>query len=285
MCFFLIFLFISNTLEKKSRTLGEVQGLSEAVPAISDVEELILAQCVKPEASAQISGLHRAVALLVSFPSHPFERLLDALSWLPARQIDSSELMQHAIFAWSWLIAARPDLELSLLDKLHDAWCHTVDERKGLFDRTHLSSCESHRLWTGFLSEQVFTTTRPLEWSSNVSRVMLHALQYAFHLNASLSSVGARFELLLLCIRLINDNRIEDIEVEALLRERVFLCALGWFRQKPLWLEGPHLQTDVSTLISFCVALQNEVGSEKRSTRRKKLIMFLFFFFFFFFFF
>ncbi len=82
------------------------------------------------------------------------------------------------------------------------------------------------------------TTTRPLDWSANVAKVMLHALQHPFHLNSSLNSLGARFELLVLCTRLISDGRIEDIETEALLRERVFAAALGWFKQKPIWIEG-----------------------------------------------
>lgn len=250
----------SYNLEKKARTLGEVQGLAEVVPTLDGVESLILSQCVKSDLPTQISGLHRAVALLVSFPAHAAERLLDALCWLPARQIDSAELVQHAIFCWSWLIAARSDLELSLLVKLHDAWCHTVDQQKGLFDRSHAAaSSEGHRLWIGFFSEQVFSTTRPLEWSSNVSRVLLHALQHPFFLNSSMSSLGSRFELALLSIRLIADGRIEDVESEALLRERVFLAVFGWFRQKPVWVEGPTLERDVATIVAFCTALQVEV--------------------------
>ncbi len=244
------------SLEKKARTIGEVAGLASAMPNIDSVEDLIQKQY--SQASGLKSALLRSTAVLVSFPQHNPEKLLDALCWFPARHIDTSEVVQTAVFCWSWVIAARPDLELQLLSKLHDAWCWTVDTRKGLFDQSGEANAEGHRLWVGFLAEHVFTTTRPVQWSSNVSLLLLHALVHPFLLNPSLNAMGARFEMLMLCIRLFSDGRVEDVNAESLLRERVFMAALGWFRQKPYWYEGPNLLRDVAALTGFCAVVQNE---------------------------
>ncbi len=128
--FFLTTTLQRYSLEKKARTLGEVRGLSEVTPNLEAVENLVLNQFLESSSSSHVIALHRCVALLVSFPSINPQNLLDALCWLPATLIDSQEIVQNAIFCWSWLIAARPDLELSMLGKLHDAWCHTVDAQK-----------------------------------------------------------------------------------------------------------------------------------------------------------
>lgn len=244
------------SLETKARTIGEVNGMSSAMPSLESVEQLLERQCAIPAQLA--AALLRSTALLVSFPAHNPEKLLDVLCWFPARAVDSAEVMQNAVFCWSWLIAARPDLELQLLSKLHDAWCWTVDTCKGLFDKTGEAAADGHRLWIAFLSEHVFTSTRPVQWSSNVALVLLRALLHPFLLNPSLHAMGARFEMLLLCTRLFGDGRVEDVNAECLLRERVFMAALGWFRQRPYWHEGPTLIRDVTALMSFCSAIQRE---------------------------
>ncbi len=45
----------------------------------------------------------------------------------------TEESMEAAVWAWGWLLAARPDLTVLVHTKLTDAWCWTVEQRMGLF--------------------------------------------------------------------------------------------------------------------------------------------------------
>jgi hypothetical protein len=58
--------------------------------------------------------------------------------------------MEAAVWAWGWLLAARPDLTVLVHTKLTDAWCWTVEQRMGLFSGMGpppdcTSCCLSHR--------------------------------------------------------------------------------------------------------------------------------------------
>ena len=265
------------SLERKSRMLGEVQGLGSALDGLDTLEKFILKQyeagadntvddghaesaSLSPKTESAVgSALLRSVAFFVAYPKAPSERLLDSLCRYPARLVTSRKVMANAVFAWSWLIAARPDLELQLLTKLQDQWCWTVDSHKGLFDRTGVASAEGHRAWTAFMSEQIFTTTRSLEWAQNASAVLLHALKDPLHLNPSINALGARFEMLLLCSKMIQSGRIEDLSTESQLRERMLLTGLGYFQQKPSWYNlNENLVADVTAIVSFCRSIRDE---------------------------
>lgn len=256
------------SLEKKARVVGEVVGLGSALSG-EDYGKiqlpLVEANIVKQfSVEAEVpSALLRAVAFLVSNRDYAPGRLLDCLCWYPARLVCNVPVVEEAVFCWSWLIAARPDLELQFLSVMYDAWCWTVDQRKGLFHRSssHPAEADGHRAWVGFLAEQLRTTTRPLDWSSFVSLMLLNGLLDPLNLNAHAASLGARFELLLLCTAMLYDGRVDDINAEGLLRERVFLAALGWFQAKPSWHEpATHalLSRDVNALVHFCRALTKE---------------------------
>ena len=57
--------------------------------------------------------------------------------------------MNSGIFAWRWLLAARPEYVMSVMIELRDAWVWTIEERIGLFSDTQrppspLSISQSH---------------------------------------------------------------------------------------------------------------------------------------------
>jgi hypothetical protein len=41
--------------------------------------------------------------------------------------------MEIAVFAWHWLAAIRPELEIRMIIELYSAWEWLMDSRKGLF--------------------------------------------------------------------------------------------------------------------------------------------------------
>lgn len=88
--------------------------------------------------------------------------------------------METAVFVWTWLVSAAPQLGCLVLAELVDAWLWTIDTKRGLFAsdakcsgpsaklRPHLSAGEpeaspekdpveqimAHRLWLGFLIDR-----------------------------------------------------------------------------------------------------------------------------------
>ncbi|KAL7668876.1 hypothetical protein ACOME3_009558 [Neoechinorhynchus agilis] len=117
------------------------------------------------------------------------KRLLNMIAWIPGL-ILTKEAVLAAVECWTWLLSARPDLSLSLLEKINDSWKNTVQTQRGIFshevlaenqasfdgplcsgppkldnrsnqEKNGLSSCTftdlvmPHLIWLTFIDEQV----------------------------------------------------------------------------------------------------------------------------------
>ena len=64
------------------------------------------------------------------------------ICWAPVI-IFTEESLQTAVGAWTWLLAARPDLSLEIMSEISDSWSWTVDQRIGLFsDAERYRTCD-----------------------------------------------------------------------------------------------------------------------------------------------
>lgn len=83
------------------------------------------------------------------------------------------------------------------------------------------------------------------------------------------SSLGARFQLLSLCVKFIQAGVCDPI-TEVMLRDRLYAAGFTWFYYVPMWYsydsntEGvtdgrKELEADVKLLIDFCKALVEKV--------------------------
>lgn len=101
---------------------------------------------------------------------------------------------------------------------------------------------------------------------------MLHkAVADPHALSVQPSSLGARFQLLLLCQKFIQSGVCDSVS-EVLLRERLYASAATWFYYEPMWYHyesgkdgytgisdgRKELQADVKLLIDFCKSLAAE---------------------------
>jgi hypothetical protein len=78
--------------------------------------------------------LYRTAAFLIARRSWSdmTQELIHLLAWAPVLPFTRAS-MRAGVFAWGWLMAARPDCSLALLSEMHDAWCWVIEQRRGLF--------------------------------------------------------------------------------------------------------------------------------------------------------
>eukprot|EP01132_Coremiostelium_polycephalum_P009672 gene9672-11857_t len=120
-----------------------------------------------------------------------------------------------------------------------------------------------HKIWIHFLEER-FSVVKysSQEQVDIIIGMMQKAISDPNSLSVSPKSLGTRFKLLLLCMKIIQGDHIKDVSCSKLMRERVYLGALSWFYLPPIWYGSSEardeLQSDTKTLIEFCKSLQSE---------------------------
>uniref|UniRef100_A0A803LP33 1-phosphatidylinositol 4-kinase n=1 Tax=Chenopodium quinoa TaxID=63459 RepID=A0A803LP33_CHEQI len=205
-----------------------------------------------------------------------FSQLLRLLCWCPA-YICTPDAMETAVFVWTWLVSAAPQLGCLVLAELVDAWLWTIDTKRGLFAsdakcsgpsarlRPHLSAGEpeaspekdpveqimAHRLWLGFLIDRF----------EDVSRNYQTSLEVFQHPVAT----GTFFTLMLLGLKYCScqsQGNLQNFRTGLqLLEDRIYRACLGWFSYEPEWYDTKSknfAQSEAQSVISFAQFLLNE---------------------------
>jgi len=103
--------------------------------------------------------LFRTASALITVPE---SELVQELVALPFVAFTPSSIAA-GIEAWTWLIGERPDLEISLMTDISEAWAETIKLRKGLFSpsmKCALLSCLTTRGLRVVLASMIPSTTR-----------------------------------------------------------------------------------------------------------------------------
>ncbi|KJE88947.1 type 3 phosphatidylinositol 4-kinase [Capsaspora owczarzaki ATCC 30864] len=78
------------------------------------------------------ANLYRLTAFIISQSNSFHHELVHLVCWAPV-YVFSEKAMSVGAFCWSWIVAARPTLEESVLRELTLAWDWTLEKRMGLF--------------------------------------------------------------------------------------------------------------------------------------------------------
>eukprot|EP01105_Mastigella_eilhardi_P017661 TRINITY_DN4067_c0_g1_i1.p1 TRINITY_DN4067_c0_g1~~TRINITY_DN4067_c0_g1_i1.p1 ORF type:complete len:1163 (-),score=352.24 TRINITY_DN4067_c0_g1_i1:383-3871(-) len=283
-----------NILEKKTVYVGQVKGVLDFMTAaaadnpgpevhkmvrvLSEKLDRVVARCKQGANKAAVAkefetAVFESCALLVIHKeAHP--DLLKKVVW-SAAQIFTAETMQVAVLVWTWLLTDRPDLSEALLAEICYAWCWTVDAHLGLFDgaprppsplstqaaaegdaRRGADACAPHRVWVLFLFERLLVYqcgNRPL--LDLIYKMVAKALTVPDAWSLAPLSLGTRFQLLLLAVRLHKCKQGESQHSELFFREQIFRCTFAWFYHCPVWYQPAtrkELEEDTKAVIEFC---------------------------------
>lgn len=114
--------------------------------------------------------MYRITALLITTPGWN-RQLINAVSFAPIDYF-SAESIESVIFSWKWILSARSDLELQLMQEIINAWNCTIDQQLGIFAPDPLQAnplapheetvfeptppiIGAHELWIKFMVERV----------------------------------------------------------------------------------------------------------------------------------
>ena len=127
------------------------------------------------------------------------------------------ELMDLAVFAWTWVSTAAPQWLLPLVSCQASAWARSVDQGRGLFSGGQhqggastpadvLDALASHKVWTVFMGELWRTLGDRLDTEQQalfqiVGRLLLHSLSRVSRLSSHPAAVAPRFNFLALVLR------------------------------------------------------------------------------------
>jgi phosphatidylinositol 4-kinase len=109
--------------------------------------------------------LFRTASALITIPES--SELMQEFVALPFVAFTSSSIAA-GIEAWTWLIGERPDLEISLMTDISEAWAETIKLRKGLFSTSMkyvFLSCLTN-LWLTSSSSFDDPFNHPVEYSA-----------------------------------------------------------------------------------------------------------------------
>ncbi|XP_057550570.1 phosphatidylinositol 4-kinase alpha 1 [Amaranthus tricolor] len=240
----------------------------------------------------------QATALLLSnLGSHSktnaeyFSQLLRLLCWCPA-YICTPDAMETAVFVWTWLVSAAPQLGCLVLAELVDAWLWTVDTKRGLFAsdakcsgpsaklRPHLSAGEpealpekdpveqimAHRLWLGFMIDR-FEVVRhnSVEQMLLFGRMFQGTTKLPWRFSQHPVATGTFFTLMLLGLKYCScqsQGNLQNFKTGLqLLEDRIYRACLGWFAYEPEWFDTRSKNfalSEAQSVSAFVQYLTNE---------------------------
>ncbi|XP_021731625.1 LOW QUALITY PROTEIN: phosphatidylinositol 4-kinase alpha 1-like [Chenopodium quinoa] len=220
-----------------------------------------------------------------------FSQLLRLLCWCPA-YICTPDAMETAVFVWTWLVSAAPQLGCLVLAELVDAWLWTIDTKRGLFAsdakcsgpsarlRPHLSAGEpeaspekdpveqimAHRLWLGFLIDR-FEVVRhnSVEQMLLFGRMFQGTTKLPWRFSRHPVATGTFFTLMLLGLKYCScqsQGNLQNFRTGLqLLEDRIYRACLGWFSYEPEWYDTKSknfAQSEAQSVSSFAQFLMNE---------------------------
>ncbi|GAA96782.1 uncharacterized protein L969DRAFT_97129 [Mixia osmundae IAM 14324] len=207
--------------------------------------------------------LYRAAGALIAAEQPDYD-ILHYIVWIPMH-VFSPLALRSGVEVWSWLVDAKPELEVKIMTELTAEWSWTMRRRRGLFS----SSMNSIN---PMLEETQFTPTdkKAMDEHANAARRLLqpHSILLDFltsryqayrYRDAGLVAAARRLvvrsldaykqwsshplarelrnKFLLFGFMILQGSQMEG-SIEYNLRERLYTAALHWFASAPLWTYG-----------------------------------------------
>eukprot|EP00002_Diphylleia_rotans_P031994 TRINITY_DN6677_c0_g1_i2.p1 TRINITY_DN6677_c0_g1~~TRINITY_DN6677_c0_g1_i2.p1 ORF type:complete len:1668 (+),score=400.29 TRINITY_DN6677_c0_g1_i2:37-5040(+) len=239
--------------------------------------------------SAYEDVLCRLASLLIINKDQDYSQIIHALCWSPV-YLFSEEAVRFATFIWTWLLSARPDLSVSVLYNIANAWSWTVAKGYGLFNTnwtpdfsnpysesahkiTKLQNPEPHSIILDFLLEQ-FEVGRLFPYSNLqlFHKVVSSSLKNYKRMSHDPAALGARARLLdlslKLYVRLYSEQQMSNGtplvlaigSVKAnIFISRILAAGLNWFQIRPQWQDisdGNSVVENLRILSLFCRKLE-----------------------------
>ncbi|XP_055694049.1 phosphatidylinositol 4-kinase alpha [Lutzomyia longipalpis] len=268
----------------RSKYAGEISGL---LSVLNDEEKLGLADrlikdvwdACKDKCDIKHRGaVWRATAYLI-LCSGLNRKLIHAVS---SSQVElfTESTVTTAIECWQWIVTARQDLELCLIQEMISAWQATFEKRLGIFAKEEdtmspmvMSDASDvappinvapHSIWLQLLSEMVDTAKYCNKDKVEMFCLLLHRClpigTRDMRLNHSIAAVGCRFKLLQCGLSLLQGNTIAKSMGRNILRERIYSYALDYFcgPQIPPTQSRKVLYEDIMVLLKFWQTMRSE---------------------------
>ncbi|XP_063216675.1 phosphatidylinositol 4-kinase alpha isoform X2 [Bacillus rossius redtenbacheri] len=284
-----------STLNLRGRHAGEVAGMLAGIAAedgsgeagrarsvlLARLVDDVWSACAQRSNAAHRGALWRATAMLIS-TAGVHRNLLHAVAWSQV-ELFTEVAMTTAIECWQWLVTARPDLELPLLQEMFSAWQCSIDKRLGLFSEheeevSPLAAYEGcrlvpsppfiapHDIWIQFLTELVEAAKYCSQEKVEMIAMLLHrSLPMTvgaedFHLNRHAAALGARFKLLTCGLSLLQGDILQRSLAKNVLRERVYCNCLDHFCRPPQCPtgRGADLREDIHVLVRFWQTMHSD---------------------------
>ncbi|KAF8529176.1 hypothetical protein BU17DRAFT_73353 [Hysterangium stoloniferum] len=230
--------------------------------------------------------LFRCASILISTPQRE-DDLLHYLVVLPY-EIFTPPSISTAIEAWTWLMAERPDLEMSVMLEFNAAWMDAIKHKRGMFstdmnaenpfyspieysptnkediDRAAGSSRRSlipHTLLLQMLLSryQAVRYNRPGLVLLLVRLVLRSARAYRQMSTHSLAR-ECRFTFLIFGFEILKSTKM-DFACEHNLRKELYSAAYSWFSTTPQWSFGAdriQLEVEIRLLNEFLILVQGD---------------------------
>uniref|UniRef100_A0A1A9ULE3 Phosphatidylinositol 4-kinase alpha n=1 Tax=Glossina austeni TaxID=7395 RepID=A0A1A9ULE3_GLOAU len=268
----------------RSKYAGEISGL---LSVLNEDEKVGLADrlvkdvwdaCRDRSDSRHRGALWRAAAYLI-ICSDINRKLLHAVATSQV-ELFTDLAMETAVECWQWVLTARQDLELCLIQEMVSAWQITFEKKIGLFSEeiqitSPLAAYEGcklisqpilitpHLIWLQLLSEMVDTAKYCNRDKVEMFCLLLHrCLPINKHSkqNRQVSTVGCRFKLLQCGLSLLQGNTVPKSLARNILRERIYSNALDYFCGPPTCpnQNKEQLLSDILILLKFWQTMINE---------------------------
>ena len=232
------------------------------------------------------ADMYRGVAILIQQPRLNSD-LLHVVCWAPFVTY-TPQSINTGVFAWRWLVAARPEFHLEVMNELKDVWEWTIEERIGLFSdtprplsplaitqgpvsqtsagirafRERMSDIRPHRIFVDWVIEH-FTVvrTRSTREKEIYGEILVAALKNPQHFSKLKGSMSTRFKFLLFCFDFLHSKQAGDTFLEHQIRTGVYFAAASWFHHRPVWhtfASNAEAEEEIGCLIDFCKAIEKD---------------------------
>ncbi|KAF8798204.1 hypothetical protein BYT27DRAFT_7178838 [Phlegmacium glaucopus] len=230
--------------------------------------------------------LFRCAATLISLKKNDYE-LLHYLVSLPFG-VATPSAITSGIEVWSWVIAEKSEVEVSLMGEILSAWSDTIWLQKGLFSKSlnyedpfyhvnNYSPTDKEAIDRGLAQARRMLTPHALVLQMLFSRlqaaryhrpgvmfIIQHLVLRSARAFSTLSTHAlareARFSFLLFGFETLKSSHL-DAYCENNLRECLYSVAFSWFAVRPQWSYGANrvqVDADIKVLSEFLAYLQSD---------------------------
>lgn len=278
--------FIAS-LNTRCRYSGEVAGMlmcgADNETTKSQLAERLIRELQrcweKKDIAAHNECVCRVTALLITWKGIN-RALLHALCW-SILELFHHEATRSIVACWQWVLVARADLELPLLQEMSAAWHMTIDRQMGLFAQDppqvdpwaahegcvlapNPAYFQPHAIWVKFLAERIeiakYCSLDEVEIFANTLHRSLSVAVGKNWNHRHIATVGTRFRLLTSGLSLVQGDVLPRTVNKSVLRERIYSSALDYFAGYPMSpsQKGAKLREDILCLLKFWQTLHTD---------------------------